>query len=274
MSSIVTQFSILFRAMHRPSTAHNIHWLSTRVANLPAFANCSPLTSVLFTTAIIFSATWAPSSPSPKARPSPNPRETRSDPESPSNPRPVHFLHESEDATSSSHPRSRQLHPGCRLPLRERESTQLHRPCLARQPQTRPRQTLLLHLFLDNFAGDPAPISIACSSTAKRANSISAPKAYSTFSARIGVSRGHVPIRRRRRAQSHRAKVGEVRSIVTAELARIAALPGDSPELARIQRAPARPYRRTKRQLAKLVNSPPGFGAVPEIPPGWNSFII
>ncbi len=57
------------------------------------------------------------------------------------------------------------------------------------------------------------------------------------------------------------AKVKEVRAIVNAELARIASLPDGSPELAEFNALVRGRLVEQKRQLSKLVNSPPGFGA-------------
>ena len=56
-------------------------------------------------------------------------------------------------------------------------------------------------------------------------------------------------------------KVKEIRSVVMAELARIAALPDGSPEIAEFNTQVRSRLVQQRRELAKLVNSPPGFGA-------------
>ncbi len=56
-------------------------------------------------------------------------------------------------------------------------------------------------------------------------------------------------------------KVKEIRSVVTGELARIAALPDGSPELADFNAQVRSRLVQQRRELSKLVNSPPGFGA-------------
>lgn len=57
------------------------------------------------------------------------------------------------------------------------------------------------------------------------------------------------------------AKVKEIRAIVMAELDRIAALPDNSPELAEFNAQVRSRLVEQRRNLARLVNSPPGFGA-------------
>ena len=56
-------------------------------------------------------------------------------------------------------------------------------------------------------------------------------------------------------------KVKEMRSVVTAELARIAALPDGSQELKDFNAHVRSRLVEQRRSLAKLVNTPPGFGA-------------
>lgn len=57
------------------------------------------------------------------------------------------------------------------------------------------------------------------------------------------------------------AKMREIRSIVTGELARIAGFPDGSPELKEFNARVASRLVQTRRELANFLNTPPGFGA-------------
>lgn len=123
------------------------------------------------------------------------------------------------------------------------------------------RQTLLLGLFLDSFAGDTSTdlyrvfidtktrrIDLGAQSVSAYLNQDQGKPVFIEFEA--------VP-----EPNLTAARVKEIRSLVMSELARIAALPDGSPELAAFNALVSGRLVEQKRQLSKLVNSPPGFGA-------------
>jgi Zn-dependent M16 (insulinase) family peptidase len=123
------------------------------------------------------------------------------------------------------------------------------------------RDTLLLQLFLDSFAGDTSTdlYRVFINSKTRRMD-LGAQGLFAFLSQDQGepVLIGFQEVAA---ASLTEAKTKEVRSLVTAELARIAALPDGSPELAEFNALVRGRLVDQKRQLAKLVNSPPGFGA-------------
>ncbi len=123
------------------------------------------------------------------------------------------------------------------------------------------RQTLLLQLFLDSFAGDTSTdlYRLFINSKTRRMD-----LGAESVSAYLSQDQGNpvmIEFDAVAAANLTEAKVKEIRAIVTAELARIAALPDGSPELAAFNALVRARLVDQKRQLSKLVDSPPGFGA-------------
>jgi Zn-dependent M16 (insulinase) family peptidase len=123
------------------------------------------------------------------------------------------------------------------------------------------RQTLLLQLFMDSFAGDTSTdlYRLFINSKTRRMD-IGAQGVFSYVTQDEGYP-VMIGFNQVAAANLTEGKVKEVRALVTAELARIAALPDDSPELADFNALVRGRLIDQKRQLSKLVNSPPGFGA-------------
>ena len=123
------------------------------------------------------------------------------------------------------------------------------------------RNTLLLQLFLDSFAGDTSTdlYRVFINSKTRRMD-LGAESVFSYLSQDQGypVMIGFEQVAA---ANLTEAKTKEIRAIVTAELARIAAFPDNSPELAEFNALVRGRLVEQKRQLNKLVNTPPGFGA-------------
>ena len=122
------------------------------------------------------------------------------------------------------------------------------------------RQTLLLGLFLDSFAGDTSTNLYRLfinSKTRKIDLGAQGVSAYLSQDQGDPVIIGFESVAA---ANLTEAKVKEVRAIVTAELDRIAALPDASKELDDFNALVRGRLVEEKRQLSKLVNSPPGFG--------------
>ena len=122
------------------------------------------------------------------------------------------------------------------------------------------RQSLLLQLFMDSFAGDTSTdlYRLFINSKTRRMD-IGAQGVFSFASQDEGYP-VMIGFNQVAAANLTEAKVKEIRAIVTAELARIAALPDGSPELAEFNALVRGRLVEQKRQLSKLVNSPPGFG--------------
>ncbi len=123
------------------------------------------------------------------------------------------------------------------------------------------RRTLLLQLFLDSFAGDTSTDLYRLFINGKtRRMDLGAEGVFGYLSQDRGdpVMIGFTGVAA---ANLTEAKVKEVRAIVMAELARIAALPDGSPELAEFNALVRGRLVEQRRELSKLVNSPPGFGA-------------
>ena len=123
------------------------------------------------------------------------------------------------------------------------------------------RDTMLLQIFLDSFAGDTSTdlYRIFINSKTRKLD-IGAESVFGYLSTDQGfpvmIGFDHVAS-----ANLTEAKAREIRSIVTSELARIAALPGDSPELAEFNALVRGRLIEQKRLLSKLVNTPPNFGS-------------
>ncbi len=123
------------------------------------------------------------------------------------------------------------------------------------------RQTLLLQLFLDSFAGDTSTDLYRLFINSKTRKMDLGAESVSSY---LSQDQGYpvmIQFDAVAAANLTEAKVKEIRSIVTTELARIAALPDGSPELAEFNALVRGRLTEQKRQLSKLVNSPPGFGA-------------
>ena len=123
------------------------------------------------------------------------------------------------------------------------------------------RDTMLLSLFLDNFAGGATTnlYKIFINSKTRKLD-LGAESVFGYlqqdqgFPVIIGLQQVAV-------ANLTEEKTKEIRALVTGELARIAALPDGSPELAEFNKQARSRLVEEKRSLSKLVNSPPGFGA-------------
>jgi len=123
------------------------------------------------------------------------------------------------------------------------------------------RDTLLLGLFLDSFAGDTSTDLYRLFINGKtRRMDLGADGVFGYLSQDQGVP-VMIGFNNVAAANLTEAKVKEVRTIVMAELARIAALPDGSPELAEFTALVRGRLVEQRRELSKLVNSPPGFGA-------------
>lgn len=122
------------------------------------------------------------------------------------------------------------------------------------------RQTVLLGLFLDSFAGDTSTDLYRVFINSKTRKVDLGAEGVSAYLSQdqgepVMIEFDAVPA-----SNLTEAKAKEVRSIVMSELTRIAALPGGSKELADFNALARGRLVEQKRQLSKLVNSPPGFG--------------
>ncbi|HWF12055.1 MAG TPA: hypothetical protein VG297_26485, partial [Bryobacteraceae bacterium] len=126
------------------------------------------------------------------------------------------------------------------------------------------RDTLLMELFLDSFAGDTSTDLYRVFINSKTRRMDLGAQGVFAYVSDFGDAQG-LPVligfNEVAAANLTEAKVKEVRTLVTAELARIAALPDGSPELTEFNALVRGRLVDQKRQLAKLVNTPPGFGA-------------
>jgi Zn-dependent M16 (insulinase) family peptidase len=122
------------------------------------------------------------------------------------------------------------------------------------------KETLLLGLFLDSFAGDTSTdlYRVFINGSTRRLN-LGAEGVFGYLSQDQGdpVIIGLTGVAA---ANLNETKVKEIRSVVMAELARIAALPDGSEELRSFNALVRGRVVDQRRQLSKLVNSPPGFG--------------
>lgn len=123
------------------------------------------------------------------------------------------------------------------------------------------RDAMLLQIFLDSFAGDTSTDLYRLFINSKtRKLDIGAESVFGYLSEDQGfpvmIGFDHVAA-----GNLTDARAKEVRSLVTSELARIAALPDDSPELADFNQLVRGRLVEQKRLLAKLVNTPPNFGS-------------
>ena len=122
------------------------------------------------------------------------------------------------------------------------------------------RQTLLLGLFLDSFAGDTSTNLYRLFINSKTRKMDLGAQGVSAYMSQDQGDPVYVEFDSVAAANLTAAKVKEVRAIVTAELDRIAALPDGSKELDDFNALVRGRLVEEKRRLSKLVNSPPGFG--------------
>ena len=123
------------------------------------------------------------------------------------------------------------------------------------------RDSLLFELFFNSFAGDTTTNLYRLfvnGRTRKIETGATGVYAYVSEDQGYPVSIGFEEVAA---ASLTEDKVKEMRSVVMAELARIAALPDGSPELNDFNAQVRSRLIEQRRDLSKLVNSPPGFGA-------------
>jgi Zn-dependent M16 (insulinase) family peptidase len=123
------------------------------------------------------------------------------------------------------------------------------------------KEALLLNLFLDSFAGDTSTdlYRVFINGSTRKLDIgaegvfgyLNQDQGYPVVIGLTGVAASNL----------NETKVREIRSVVMAELARIAALPDGSKELQEFNALARGRVVDQRRQLSKLVNSPPGFGA-------------
>jgi Zn-dependent M16 (insulinase) family peptidase len=126
------------------------------------------------------------------------------------------------------------------------------------------RDTLLMELFLDSFAGDTSTDLYRVFINSKTRRMDLGAQGVFAYVSDFGDAQGFpvlIGFNEVAAANLTEAKVKEVRTLVSAELARIAALPDGSPELTEFNALVRGRLVDQKRQLAKLVNTPPGFGS-------------
>jgi Zn-dependent M16 (insulinase) family peptidase len=120
---------------------------------------------------------------------------------------------------------------------------------------------VLAELFFDNLAGDPTTnlYKLFIDSRTRKVD-IGTRSVFSDVSADAGgtIMVGFSDVAA---ANLTDDKLREIRSAVTGEIARIAALPDDSPELKEFNDRIRSRIQERRRDLARFVNSPPGFGA-------------
>jgi Zn-dependent M16 (insulinase) family peptidase len=123
------------------------------------------------------------------------------------------------------------------------------------------RDSLLFELFFDSFAGDATTnlYKLFINGRTRKVET-GATAVYANVSEDQGfpVSIGFSEVSASNLTED---KIKEIRSVVMAELGRLAALPDGSPELAEFNSQVRSRLVEQRRQLSKLVNSPPGFGA-------------
>jgi Zn-dependent M16 (insulinase) family peptidase len=123
------------------------------------------------------------------------------------------------------------------------------------------RDSRLLELFFNSFAGDTTTNLyrlLVAGSTRKLETGatgvyaeVSEDQGFPVTITFTGISAANL----------NEARVSEIRTVVTDELARLAALPDNSPDLLAFNAQVQSRLLEQRRQLSKLVNSPPGFGA-------------
>lgn len=123
------------------------------------------------------------------------------------------------------------------------------------------RDTLLLDIFLDSFAGGATTNLYKLFINSKtRKLDLGAESIFGYLEQDQGFP-VIIGLQEVAAANLTEAKTREIRGLVTGELKRLAALPDGSPELADFNRQARSRLVEQKRSLARLVNSPPGFGS-------------
>jgi len=118
----------------------------------------------------------------------------------------------------------------------------------------------LADLFFDNIAGDPTTnLYKLFIDTKTRKLDIGAKQIFNSVSD-VGGNPIYVVFTDVAPSNFNDARLGEVRDIVTSEIQRIASLPDGSPELKEFNDRVASRVIELRRDLAKFVNTPPGFG--------------
>jgi len=123
------------------------------------------------------------------------------------------------------------------------------------------RESLLFELFFDSFAGDTTTNLYRLfinGRTRKMETGATGVYAYTSEDQGYPLN---ITFDEVAAANLTEDKVREMRSVVMAELGRIAALPDGSPELNEFNAQVRSRLVEQRRDLSKLVNSPPGFGA-------------
>jgi Zn-dependent M16 (insulinase) family peptidase len=124
-----------------------------------------------------------------------------------------------------------------------------------------PTETLLMDLFLENIAGDATTNLyklLIDSSTRTLETGARSVFAWTFTDPGQPFAIGLVDVSPDNLDEE---SLKEIRSAITAEIARVAALPDGSPELAEFQKRMRSRVVETRRELSNLVNSPPRFGS-------------
>ncbi len=122
------------------------------------------------------------------------------------------------------------------------------------------REELLLQLFLDNVAGDSTTeLYKALVNSKSREVDVGATGVWSYMSSDQGDPI-YMGVSGVRTAELTEKGVERIRRLILAQLAKIAAMPDGSPELAAFNERLRNRVTETRRGLAKFMNSPPGFG--------------
>jgi len=121
-------------------------------------------------------------------------------------------------------------------------------------------EQVLASLFFDNVAGDPTTNLYKLFIDSKtRKFDIGAKQIFNRIDS-VGGNAIYIVLTDVAPSNFNDAKMAEIRSLITGELQRIAALPDGSPELKEFNDRIASRLIETQRDLAKFVNTPPGFG--------------
>ncbi len=123
------------------------------------------------------------------------------------------------------------------------------------------RDTILLNLFLDSFAGDASTDLYRVFVNSDTRKIVTGATGISAYLAEQQGDPVMIYLRGVAASSLNESKLKEIRAAVMAELARIAALPDGSKELANFNALVRGRVVDQRRQLSKLMNSPPAFGA-------------
>ena len=123
------------------------------------------------------------------------------------------------------------------------------------------RGALLLQLFLDSFAGDTSTDLYRVFINGKTRKMDLGAEGVFSFLSRDEGDPVMIGFNNVAAVNLTEPKIKQIRALVMEELKRIAALPDGSPELTEFNGLVRGRLVEEKRELSKLVNSPPGFGA-------------